>query len=217
MNWALMKKGRFYCYLLERFCNGDLLRGDFGMLNVDVKKKGYTLVEVLVVMSIMGVLSAMGVASLHNAVINNRVRGYALNTAAFVERIANDANRMSKTLCMKADQDTLKVYEGECASSSSSGTPAVYDRYELESPATFNCLSDYRSDINVGDGSSEDNDWTRASGVEFKPRIGLSSMPNKGFLCIQYGTSRTFAGVKKTASKNELVPIWHVGNGWQKL
>ena len=186
------------------------------MLNVDIKKKGYTLVEVLVVMSIIGILSSMGVASLHNAVVNNRVRGYAMNTAAFLERIANDANRMSKTLCMKATQNTLNVYEGEC-SGSSSATPVLHDSYELESPATFNCLSDYKGDINVGDGSADENDWTRASGVEFKPRIGLSTMPSKGFICIQYGTSRNFAGVKKTANKNQLVPIWHVGVGWQDL
>lgn len=186
------------------------------MLNVDIKKKGYTLVEVLVVMSIIGILSSMGVASLHNAVVNNRVRGYAMNTAAFLERIANDANRMSKTLCMKATQNTLNVYEGEC-SSSSSATPVLHDSYELESPATFNCVSEYKGDILTNEEGSLADDWTRASGVEFKPRIGLSALPSKGFICIQYGTSRNFAGVKKTANKNQLVPIWHVGVGWQDL
>jgi prepilin-type N-terminal cleavage/methylation domain-containing protein len=179
-------------------------------------KAGYTLVEVLIVVSIMGILSSMGVVSFRQAIANARVKDAALNTAAFLERIANDANRMSKTLCMKATQNTLNVYEGEC-SSSSSATPVLHDSYELESPATFNCVSEYKGDILTNEEGSLADDWTRSSGVEFKPRIGLSTMPSKGFICIQYGTSRNFAGVKKTANKNQLVPIWHVGVGWQDL
>ena len=71
---------------------GDLLRGDFDMLNVGSKKHGFTLIEVLVVVSIMGILVSMGVASLTGAVANARIRDYALNTestAGSIEQLAN--------------------------------------------------------------------------------------------------------------------------------
>ena len=67
------------------------------------KKAGYTLVEVLVVVSIMGVLSAMGVAGLQRAVANARIKDAAVNTAAFVERVANESKRLSTVLCLKIE------------------------------------------------------------------------------------------------------------------
>ena len=42
----------------------------------------------IVVVLIMGVLSSMGVVSITAAVANARVKDYAQNTAAFLERIA---------------------------------------------------------------------------------------------------------------------------------
>ena len=71
------------------------------MLNHCSKKSGFTLVEVVVVVAIMGVLSTMGVSSLRSAVINTRMKDYSLNLTAFLERIGNDATRMSKEFCVK--------------------------------------------------------------------------------------------------------------------
>ena len=43
------------------------------MLNACSKKSGFTLVEALVVVAIMGILSGLGVASLRGAVANSRI------------------------------------------------------------------------------------------------------------------------------------------------
>ena len=129
------------------------------MVNVDSKKNGFTLVEVLVVIIIMGVLSSMGVISMRNAVVNNRVRDYALNTAAFLERIANDASRMSKTLCVRVMPKMINVYESNCADVSN--TTPVFDQFpldpNLDSPAHFGC--------NIDDDIDESQNWVNDDGV----------------------------------------------------
>ena len=63
------------------------MRGDFVMMIGKSRKNGFTLVEVLVVVIIMGILSSMGVASITGAVANARVKDYAQNTAAFLDRV----------------------------------------------------------------------------------------------------------------------------------
>ena len=75
----------------------------FAKQNAHCAKAGYTLVEVLVVVSIMGILSAMGVAGLQRAVANARIKDAAVNTAAFVERVANLANQRNEVLCLRVD------------------------------------------------------------------------------------------------------------------
>lgn len=172
------------------------MRGDFGMLNVDTKKKGYTLVEVLVVVSIMGILSAMGVSSLTGAIANARIRDAALNTTAFLERIANDSNRMSKTLCVTvANSQTLIVHENACDGDE-------YSRFTIEAPAKFNCNID--TDVSLPN-------WATTNGAIFEPRIGLSSAPRKGFLCIQYGSREIYGRVWKDETKNSINTQWKHG------
>ena len=181
------------------------------MVNVDSKKNGFTLVEVLVVIIIMGVLSSMGVISMRNAVVNNRVRDYALNTAAFLERIANDASRMSKTLCVRVMPKMINVYESNCADVSN--TTPVFDQFpldpNLDSPAHFGC--------NIDDDIDESQNWVNDDGVAFVPRIGLSAAPSNGFVCIQYGSDEIYGLAIKEPGKNMMVPKWSAGGGWQKL
>ena len=52
-------------------------------------KSGFTLVEVMAVVAIIGILSAAGFASLQNAVANNRIKDAAINISAYMERAAN--------------------------------------------------------------------------------------------------------------------------------
>ena len=48
------------------------------------KKSGFTLVEALVVVAIIGVLSSIGAVSLQNAVANSRIKDAGINVTAFM-------------------------------------------------------------------------------------------------------------------------------------
>lgn len=193
------------------------------MMNGRSKKSGFTMVEALVVMSISGVLISMGVAGLTGAVKNARVRDYALNTAAFLERVANDANRMSIPVCVGLDQlrrnPVLLVYKEKCPERiTSDNKENLYDSLVIDVPAKSDCITEYESDLFVticGSEESDDSDWS--NGVYFKPRIGLSAAPSKMSLCIQYAENRIFGGVVKCANKNMIMPVWNSGDHWQSL
>ena len=183
------------------------------MLNHVSKKSGFTLVEVLVVVSIMGILSTVGVASLRGAVINSRMRDCALNTTAFLERIANESNRLSKRLCVKRAPDTeqeLQVYISDNCSNLENAE--LFATLNIESPARFGC-SDV--DLSVFGGSGA-QDWAQ-EGAVFIPRIGLSAAPPNGYVCMQYGSSAVYGVVEKTKDNNMLVPWWRSGSDWNEL
>ena len=176
------------------------------MINHGSKKNGYTLIEVLVVVSIMGILSSMGVVSLRGAVINSRMKDCALNTTAFLERVANDANRMSKNLCVKkVSPHTLGVYVTDDCSSLPTN---MYDSLAIEAPAKFGC------DIQV---DFTGPDWAGGDGVMFQPRIGLSAAPSVGYVCMQYGSADVYGIAVKAQNNNMIVPMWSVGSNWDKL
>lgn len=196
------------------------------MMSGGSSKNGFTLVEVIVVVLIMGVLSSMGVVSITAAVANARVKDYAQNTAAFLERIANDANRMSKTLCANVQNKSIDVY----ATNDCSGSLYAQYSLDLQYPVKFGC--DIDNDLSITDtkgAMSDDNNWgVGGTGhyLLFEPRIGLSAVP-RGFLCLQYGTSNTYTdnayGIAvKYSDKNMVKPKWtpsgsnDIGN-WQDL
>ena len=176
-------------------------------------KAGYTLVEVLVVVSIMGILSAMGVAGLQRAVANARVKDAAINTAAFVERVANLANQRNEVLCLKVPSGNhQKIYavrdigEKNCVSPNG----GIIDSLEIDAPNQF---------VSKNNGCPVIGDWFSSYGV-FKPRLGLSAMPREGGVCIQYGSKSVYGAVRKDQNRNKAVPMWKVtddatqNNGW---
>jgi len=185
------------------------------MLNHGSKKSGYTLVEVLVVVSIMGVLSSLGVAGLRGAVINSRMKDCALNTSAFLERMANESNRISKRLCIKMANDTEQELQAFIADDCSNLEGAeLFETFSIESPARFSCDKSLLDLSLFGDGTEKD--WAQ-DGAQFIPRIGLSAAPASGYVCMQYGNSAVFGLVEKTKDNNMLVPWWRTGDSWNKL
>lgn len=161
---------------------------------------GFTLVELLVVIAIMGILSAMGFVGLQDAIENNKVKDASLNVTAFLERVANDANRRSEALCLKQNgNQKIEVYLGSTCTSPGDKV----DEFVVESPMKFvSTCPDFECDSDEGC----DNDWLSSSGTVgvFKPKLGLSAAPTSGYVCIQYGDKDHYAAAVKPKSKNSI-------------
>lgn len=173
-----------------------------------VQKNGFTLVELMVVIVIMGILSAMGVAGLQGAVENTRVDDAAKNVTAFLQRTANEANRMSATLCMKVSAGNdrrLNVYKADDCNSLPQNSPVIYSM-ELEQPLKF--VKGGCSDLDLACESGEgcDANWLDETHV-FKPKLGLSAAPVSGHVCVQYGNTDHYAAAVKSSTKNFIVAV----------
>ena len=181
-------------------------------------KAGYTLVEVLVVVSIMGILSALGVAGLQGAIANARVKDAAVNTAAFLERVSNLSRQQSVAICLAIDPSdsrtllAVKSKGSDCTGDNKWGGGTL-DQLTIESPAQFVSI---QAPCNfVGD-----VDMTGTNAV-FKPRLGLSAVPH-GAVCIQYGSGDRFGLARKMPNTNSVKAFWKIGNdngasGWNEL
>lgn len=148
----------------------------------------------MVVIAIMGILSAMGVAGLQGAVENTRVNDAAKNVKAFLERTANEANRLSETLCLKVGTNNrrLFVYKGSDCTKLAEGSPSLYSM-ELDNPLKFvTSCPDYEGEQN----------WLSGTNGVFKPRLGLSAAPVSGVVCAQYADENHYAVALKSADVN---------------
>lgn len=171
-------------------------------------KLGYTLVEVLVVVSIIGILSSMGVVGLQRAVANARIKDAAVNTAAFLEQVANKSNRMGSLLCVvQAPGNAQKLLVYKAPNTDNCGGTLV-DSLVLDAPNQFVSAATCGLPTNIPD-------WrvsTDADNRFFKPRVGLSAAPFEGGVCIQYGSRDLFGAAYKEKKSNRIKPQWKIGN-----
>lgn len=189
-------------------------------------KKGYTLIEVLVVVIIIGVLSSMGYAGLNQAVINARTKDAARNVAAFINSIGALSTQQNKAMCLKiVDGKTLAAYKADDAGTGCDVQGGVIDKITLEAALKF-----------VSSGKSPNNAVTVLSSNSaeaiVKHRIGYSPFrgvcssstecSGEGFYLIQYGSTDLYAAVAKSPSERAVVSFWGFGAdessiGWSEL
>lgn len=189
------------------------------MPRMHTDKYGFTLIEVLVVVSIIGILSSMGVVGLQGAVANSRVKDAAMNTAAFLERVGNLSKQQSVVICLAIAPGTprkllaLKSKGTDCSGDNKLAGGAL-DSMMLEDPMKFvENKSGTCNFVGAVDMVGEN--------AAFKPRIGLSSVP-EGVVCVQHADDMRFGIARKQATLNSVKPFWKLGNddgasGWFEL
>lgn len=173
-------------------------------LGVRPGKAGFTLVEVLVVVTIMGILSGIGVASLRSAVANSRIKDAGINVTAFMQRAANEATRLNMKLCAHvADSKTMKLYKGECGSTFEEGNKI--DEFVLESSNQFVTTTQ-------GTNCPRLTGKTPETSMTLTPKIGVSPIPSGCFL-IRYGGSDRFASTIKSPTKFSMYYVLSYNGG----
>lgn len=162
------------------------------------RKRGVTLIEVLVVVAIMGILSGIGVASLRDAVANSRIKDAGINVTAFMQRAANEATRLNEKLCVIVNNNgqTMKLYKGECTTEASKLGDQI-DEMTLESSNKF--LTGSNAGVNCPE-LGDSNDKDPKDRITLTPKIGVSPIPT-GCLLIRYGDTDRYAASIKLPTK----------------
>lgn len=153
-------------------------------------KAGYTLVEMLTVVAIMGILAGVGVSGFQTAVQNARIKDAGINVTAYMEQVASEANRLDTTLCVVASNQTLKTYIGACDKTANAD---VLSQMSLES------LNKFVTGKSCPDGV----DLYSSGQAEFVPKFGLSAAPTGCFI-VQYGGTDRYAAALKQENKNAM-------------
>jgi prepilin-type N-terminal cleavage/methylation domain-containing protein len=170
---------------------------------------GFTLIEVLVVVAIIGILSGAGVSSLNSAIANNRLKDAIVNTRAFVEVMSEESKRLNDSLCIQFVSKSMTVYR--YANSTCAGT--VINSKSLDAPVSF-----YGAAIGTVTTAESfmgtPTIWS-VPGTFFilSPEQGLNSVSGEGIIVLRYGSSDRYGAVIKTGKKNRWQSFFSVDGG----
>jgi prepilin-type N-terminal cleavage/methylation domain-containing protein len=160
---------------------------------METKKQGFTLLELMVVVILIGILSMMAYASLRDAIYQTRVKDAGINTAAFLNRVSIDAKRRDTTLCVQVDAaGNMAAHEAADGNLCPDDDPGnEVDKYSV--PGGFTAVV-------CG--------W--ANPIPIVPQIGLSALPREGKIVMPYLAGFCAAAIK-TADQNNAVGKWTRG------
>jgi prepilin-type N-terminal cleavage/methylation domain-containing protein len=162
-------------------------------------KSGFTLIEVMIVVILIGILSMMAYASLLDHIYLLRTRDAATNTAAFLNRVSAEAKRRDRPVCV----ELVSPQEMNAKLCNASGdtytlTDTIVDTYGVLTGFSFHALS--------GTGGLNNPPTTVWSSgfIPMVPQIGLSSLPREGAIVMMYSRGFCAAAIKASDQNNAI-------------
>jgi prepilin-type N-terminal cleavage/methylation domain-containing protein len=162
------------------------------------RRGGFSLLELLVVIVIIGILAALGYSSLSEIIYTSRAKETAQTIRTFAERALAEGKRQNEVATLKLDKNNIQYTIG------ANTVSAALSNGFNEKDDTPTCVS--------GDIVSFNN------GVQSKLTVGLSSLdPNEGYFAA-CDTKGYCGAAIKTASQNSFIACIKRKNGnWEVL
>lgn len=135
------------------------------------RQKGFTLIEVMVVVAIIGILSTIAYASLQGAIHRERIRGNGGAVISFLNRVHAETRKQNAAMSVRFYADSIVAYTGStCDASNRFASEALLYSARIQSQTTPS-----------GSASSwVDQAWSTCQ--SFVPNIAHHSIANKGFV-----------------------------------
>jgi prepilin-type N-terminal cleavage/methylation domain-containing protein len=168
--------------------------------------KGFTLLEAMVVILIIGIITTLGYTSLMDLISTNRAKETAQTMRTFVERALIDAKRQNKSvrICINgnaiiAEEPATTSTPNECGKGKEIAREALGQGFSISNDAPVPGKEEFKND------------------VESRIRIGLSGIDKQGYFAA-CGFKNYCGGAVKLESENSFKAYIKKGaSDWEAL
>ncbi len=175
--------------------------------------KGFTLIEAMVVIAIIGILASLSTMGFIERIRRDRLDGAAAMTAEFLSQASMMVKKMNKDHSVKIYADSLAVFSGlDCVDSNHAETEKLTTGVKF-GPQTLSSTG-LPAGFTLPSSGSLNSGWTGDCINFLRTNMG-NSVASKGLLSISHlNDSSVGAAVVKTTSENRFQPYLYRGGKW---